>query len=127
MTISYWKFLARSQNCLGRILCKPAWDFNRFVSDPQREKGRRWQLQTLMRALWCGFLTNCGNLHAVESLTECGFDKHLPDSTLYDFVGKFSSAEVAALRRQLHAQVLTDWRCKCSGGWPLRQCDIIPA
>jgi hypothetical protein len=54
----------------------------------------------------------------VESLTECGFDKHLPDSTLYDFVGKFSSAEVAALRRQLHAQVRTDWRCKRSGGGP---------
>lgn len=112
MTTSYRKFLERSQNCLRRILRKPAWDFNRFLVDPRQQKGRRWQLPTLMRALLCGFLTNRASLRAVESLTECGFTKRVPDSTLYDFVGKCSGEVVAALRRQLHAQVRTDWRSK---------------
>jgi len=112
MTTIYRKLLERSQNCLRRILRKPAWDFNRFVVDPRQAKGRRWTFPTLMRALLCGFLTNRESLRAVESLTECGFDQRIPDSTLYDFVGKFSGDEVAALRRQLHAQVRTDWRSK---------------
>jgi hypothetical protein len=97
---------------LRRILRKPAWDFNRFVADPRHEKGRQWKLQTLMRALLCGFLTNRESLRAVESLTECGFDQRIPDSTLYDFVGKFSGDGVAELRSQLHTQIRTDWRSK---------------
>jgi hypothetical protein len=112
MTTSYRKVLERSHNCLRRILRKPAWDFNRFVSDPRQMKGRRWKFPTLMRALLCGFLTNRGSLRAVETLTEWGFDQRIPDSTLYDCVGQFSGAEVADLRRQLHAQVRTDWRSK---------------
>jgi hypothetical protein len=112
MTTSYRKFLERSQHCLRRILRKPAWDFNRFVADPRPEKGRRWKFPTLMRALLCGFLTNRGSLRAVESLTECGGEQRIPDSTLYDVVGKFSGAEVADLRRPLHAQGRTDWRRK---------------
>jgi Transposase DDE domain len=112
MTTAYRKLLERSQNCLRRILRKPAWDFNRFVADPRQKKGRRWKFPTLMRALLCGFLTNRGSLRAVESLTECSFDQRIPDSTLYDLIGKFSGDEVADLRRQLHAQVRTDWRSK---------------
>lgn len=112
MTKAYRNFLERSQHCLRRILRKPAWEFNRFVADPRQEKGRRWPCATLMRALLCGFLTNRGSLRAVETMTECGFDQRIPDSTLYDFVGKFSVDEVEALRRQLHAQTRTDWRSK---------------
>lgn len=78
----------------------------------QQEKGRQWKFQTLMRALLCGVLTNRGSVRAVECLTECGFAQRVPDSTLYDFVGQFSGAEVADLRRQLHAPVRTDWRRK---------------
>ena len=91
MTTAYRKLLERSQNFLCRILRKPAWDFNRFVADPRQRKGRRWKLPTLMRALLCGFWTNRASLRAVESLTECGFDQRILDSTLYDFVGKFRS------------------------------------
>jgi len=112
MTTSYRKFLERSQRFLQRILRKPAWDFNRFVCDPRQAKGRRWKFPTLMRAVLWGFLTNRRSLRAVESLTECGFDQRIPDSTLYDFVGQFSGEDVADLRRQLHAQVRTDWRSK---------------
>lgn len=112
MTKAYRNFLERSQSFLHRILCKPAWEFNRFVADPRQAKGRRWPCATLMRALLCGFLTNRGSLRAVETMTECGFDQRIPDSTLYDFVGKFSGNEVDALRRQLHAQTRTDWRSK---------------
>jgi hypothetical protein len=50
MTTSYRTFLERSQHYLRRILRKPAWDFHRCVTDPRHEKGRRWRLQTLMRA-----------------------------------------------------------------------------
>jgi hypothetical protein len=113
MTTSYRKFLERSQHYLGRILRKPAWDFNRFVTDPRHKQGRRWPLQTLMQALLGGFLTNRASLRAVESLTECGFEQRIPDSTLYDVVGKFSRDEVAELRCQLHAQIRTDWRSQC--------------
>jgi hypothetical protein len=65
-----------------------------------------------MRAVVWGFLTNRRSLRAVESLTECGVDQRIPDSTLYDFVGQFSGEDVADRRRQLHAQVRTDWRSK---------------
>ena len=112
MTTPYRKFLERSRHCLQRILRKPAWDFNGFVRDPRQVKGRRWKFLTLMRALLCGFLTNRTSLRAVESLTECGFERRIPDSTLYDLVGQFADGDVADLRRQLHAQVRTDWRSK---------------
>ena len=112
MTTSYRKFLERSQHFLQRILRKPAWDFNRFVGDPRQPKGRRWKFHTLMQAVLWGFLTNRPSLRAVESVTECGFQQRIPDATLYDLVGQFSGAQVAELRRQLHAQVRTDWRSK---------------
>jgi hypothetical protein len=112
MTTAYRKFLQRSPNYLRRIVRKPAWDFNRFVADPRHEKGRRWKLQTMMRALLYGFLTNRDSLRAVENLSECGFDQRVPDSTLYDFVGKFSGNRVAELRSQLHTQIRTEWRSK---------------
>ena len=85
---------------------------NRFVADPRQAQGRRWPCQTLLQALLWGFLTNRGSLRAVETMTECGFDRRIPDSTLYDFVGKFSAEGVEALRRQLHAQTRTQWRSK---------------
>ena len=81
MTTAYRRLLERSQHCLRRILRKPAWEFNRFVADPRQAKGRQWRFQPLMQALLCGFLANRGSLRAVESLTECGFDRRIPDST----------------------------------------------
>jgi hypothetical protein len=57
----------------------------------------------------CGFLTTRESLRAVERVSEYGFDHRIPDSTLDDFIGKFSGDEVADLRRQLHAQVRPDW------------------
>jgi hypothetical protein len=110
MTTSYRKFLERSQHLLRRILRKPAWDFNRFVCDPRQAKGRRWKFPTRMQAVLWGCLTNRRRVRAVESLTEWGLDQRIPDSTLYDFVGQFSGEDVADLRRQLQAQVRTDWR-----------------
>lgn len=110
MTTSYRSFLERSQHFLRRIVRKPAWEFKRFVSDPRQAKGRRWPCETLMRALLWGFLTNRGSVRAVETMPECGFDRRIPDSTLYDCVGKCSSHTVEELRSQLHAQTRTDWR-----------------
>lgn len=112
MTIGYRKLLERSQHFLRRILRTPAWDFNRFVADPRQRKGRRWPLSDLLQALVGGFLTNRQSLRAVESLTECGFERRIPDSTLYDFMSRFAGEGVAGLRRQLHAQVRADWRSK---------------
>jgi hypothetical protein len=109
---------------LQRILRKPAWDFNRFVSDPRQPQGRRWKFHILMQAVFCGFLPNRRSVRAVESLTACGFEQRMPDATLYDFVGQFSGEEVAELRRQLHAQVRTDWRSQslAPGGLP---CGVV--
>ncbi len=36
----------------------------------------------------------------------------VPDTTLYDFVERFGETEVAGLRRQLQAQVRSEWRSK---------------
>jgi hypothetical protein len=41
MIKSYRKFLERSQNCLCRILGKPAWDSNCFISYPRQQKGKQ--------------------------------------------------------------------------------------
>lgn len=112
MSNSIKKLLDRSGNFLRRMLGKPAWDFNRFVTDPRKPQGQRWPFKTLMRSLLFGFLTMRGSLRGVESLTETAFDQRVPDSTLYDFVGQFGKAEVAQLRDQLHAQTRTDWRSK---------------
>ena len=49
-----------------------------------------------MRTVLCGFLTTRARVRAVESLTECGFEQRIPDSTLYDVVGKFSGAQAAS-------------------------------
>jgi hypothetical protein len=45
-------------------------------------------------------------------LTECGFERRIPDSTLDELGGQFADGEVADLRRPLQAQVRTDWRSK---------------
>jgi predicted transposase YbfD/YdcC len=94
------------------MLGKPAWDFNRFVTDPRQKKGQRWKFKTLMESLRFGFLTNRSSLRKVETMTEMGFDKRVPDSTLYDLVGQFEAQEVAALRTQLHAQIKREERSK---------------
>jgi hypothetical protein len=112
MTPSSRKFLERSRTYVRRLLRKPAWDFNRCVADPRQAKGRRWQFRTLIRAWWCGCLTTRASVRAVERIRECGFDHRIPDATLDDFIGKFSGDEGAALRRQRHAPVRTDWRSK---------------
>jgi predicted transposase YbfD/YdcC len=94
------------------MLDKPAWDFNRFVTDPREKKGRRWKFETLMGSLLFGFLTNRSSLRQVETMTEVGFSERVPDSTLYDLVGQFGEAEVEQLRDQLHAQVKSEERSK---------------
>ena len=48
----------------------------------------------------------------MERLTEIHRQRRVPDTTLYDFVSRFGEAEVAELRRQLQAQVRSDWRSK---------------
>lgn len=112
MTKAIKELLTRSSRFLRRMRRKPAWDFNRFLSDPRQKKGRQWKFKTLMDTLFCGFLTNRGSLRGVETLTELAFSERVPDTTLYDFVGNFTAADVAGLRAQLHAQVRSDWRSK---------------
>lgn len=112
MTKSFRKLLQRSSNFLRRIVGKPAWDFKRFVTDPRHKKGRRWAFKTLMQSLLLGFLTNRSSLRNVETMTEMGFDKRVPDSTLYDLVGQFDAQGVAELRSQLHAQIKSEERSK---------------
>lgn len=112
MTKPFRKLIERSSKFLRRMLDKPAWDFNRFVTDPRQKKGQRWKFKTLMQSLLFGFLTNRSSLRNVETMTEIGFDKRVPDSTLYDLVGKFEAQDVADLRTQLHAQIKSEERSK---------------
>lgn len=112
MTESHQKLLQRSSNFLRRMLSKPAWEFKRFVVDRRGRRGRRWQFETLMKSLLYGYLSNRGSLRAVEQLTALAFRGRVADTTLYDLVSSFTSAEVAGLRRQLHAQMRSEWRSK---------------
>ena len=112
MTKPFRKLIERSSHFLRRMLGKPAWDFNRFVAEPRHQKGRRWKLKTLMQTLLFGFLTNRSSLRNVEAMTELGFDKRVPDSTLYDLVGRFDQQGVAGLRAPLHAQIKCEERSK---------------
>src|SRR5260370_55166 len=112
VTESQRKLLKRSSNFLRRMLSKPAWDFKRFVVDQRGRRGRRWQFDTLMKSLLYGYLSNRGSLRAVEQLTALAFTARVADTTLYEFVSKFRSEEVAGLRRQLHAQMRSEWRSK---------------
>jgi hypothetical protein len=120
MTKATRKLIARSSNFLRRMLRKPAWQFTRFIDDPRQQKGRRWKFKTLMEALFFGFLTNRGSLRDVETMTEFSgsallgplFHGRVPDTTLYDLVGKCSAQEVDGLRTQLHAQTHSLWRSK---------------
>src|SRR5215471_10493667 len=116
MTDNIKKLILRSNNFLRRMLNKPAWDFTNFVADPRNNRGRRWKLSTLIDALLLGLLVNRSSLRGVESLTElCGdslgkhFASRVPDSTLYDLVGKLDPED---LRSQLHAQTHTLARSK---------------
>jgi predicted transposase YbfD/YdcC len=65
-----------------------------------------------MKSLLAGYLSNRSSLRAVERLTEMSCGRRIPDTTLYDFVSHFGAEEVAGLRRQLQAQVRSDWRSK---------------
>jgi len=116
MTDNIKKLILRSNNFLRRMLNKPAWDFTNFVADPRNNRGRRWKLSTLIDTLLLGLLVNRSSLRGVESLTElCGdslgkhFARRVPDSTLYDLVGKLDPND---LGRQLHAQTHTLARSK---------------
>jgi hypothetical protein len=106
------KLLARAGHFLGRIVKKPAWNFNHFVRDPRQKKGRRWPCAVLLQTLLFGFLTNRSSLRNVETLSELSSDRRVPDSTLYDLLGQFAEKDEADLRRQLHAQVKSAWRSK---------------
>ena len=112
MTGNYRRLKQASHNFLRRMLRKPAWSFKRFVSDRRGRQGRRWGLEILMKSLLEGYLSNRSSLRAVERLTEIYRRTRVPDTTLYDFVSRFGEAEVAGLRRQLQAQVRSDWRSK---------------
>jgi hypothetical protein len=106
------KLLARAGHFLGRIVKKPAWNFNHFVRDPRHRQGRRWPFAVLMQTLLFGFLTNRSSLRQVETLSELSGPRRVPDTTLYDLLGQFSENEEAGLRRQLHAQAKSAWRSK---------------
>ena len=112
MTGNYRRLKQASHNFLRRMLRKPAWSFKRFVSDRRGRQGRRWGFEILMKSLLEGYLSNRSSLRAVERLTEIRRRTRVPDTTLYDFVSHFGVAEVAGLRRQLQAQVRSDWRSK---------------
>jgi predicted transposase YbfD/YdcC len=112
MTGNYQRLKQASHNFLRRMLRKPAWSFKRFVSDQRGRQGRRWGFEILLQSLLEGYLSNRSSLRAVERLTEIHRQRRVPDTTLYDFVSRFGEAEVAGLRRQLQAQVRSDWRSK---------------
>lgn len=112
MTGNYQRLKQASHNFLRRMLRKPAWSFKRFVSDRRGRQGRRWDFETLLQSLLEGYLSNRRSLRAVERLTEIHRPRRIPDTTLYDFVSHFGEAEVTGLRRQLQAQVRSDWRSK---------------
>jgi len=112
MSGDYRRLKQASDNFLRRMLRKPAWSFKRFVSDRRGRQGRRWSFEILMKSLLEGYLSNRSSLRAVERLTEIHRQRRVPDTTLYDFVSRFGEAEVAELRRQLQAQVRSDWRSK---------------
>jgi hypothetical protein len=112
MTGAYRRLKRASHNFLRRMLRKPAWSFKRFVTDRRGGQGRRWSFETLTKSLLEGYLSNRSSLRAVERLTEISGRRRVPDTTLYDFVSRFGREEVAELRRQLHAQVRSDWRSK---------------
>lgn len=112
MSGDYRRLKQASHNFLRRMLRKPAWSFKRFVWDRRGRQGRRWGFEILMKSLLEGYLSNRSSLRAVERLTEMRRRTRVPDTTLYDFVSHFGVAEVAGLRRQLQAQVRSDWRSK---------------
>lgn len=115
MTGDYKRLKQSTSKFLGRILRKPPWEFKRFVPDQRGRRGRRWEFTTLLNSLLKGYLTNRSSLRSVERLTEMTRAARVPDTTLYDFVERFGEAEVAGLRRQLQAQVRSDWRSKSLG------------
>jgi len=112
MTGDYRRLKRASHNFLRRMLRKPAWSFKRFVADRRSRQGRRWNFVALLESLLYGYLSNRSSLRAVERLTEISRGSRIPDTTLYDFVSRFGSPEVAGLRQQLQAQVRSDWRSK---------------
>lgn len=112
MTENYQRLKQSTSNFLGRILRKPAWDCKRFVPDRRGRRGRRWEFATLFNSLLKGYLSNRSSLRSVERLTAMTSRARVPDTTLYDFVERFGETEVAGLRRQLQAQVRSEWRSK---------------
>ena len=112
MTENYQRLKQSTSNFLRRILRKPAWDCKRFVRDRRGRRGRRWEFAILFNSLLKGYLSNRSSLRSVERLTAMTSGKRVPDTTLYDFVERFGETEVAGLRRQLQAQVRSEWRSK---------------
>jgi hypothetical protein len=110
------KLVSRSTRHLASTFSTPSFDFSRFSHDPRSRRGRRWDFNPLMFAVFFGLLANRGSLRGAEDLTEWGgplmrrFVKgRVPDSTLYDLVSKLGPE---GLREQLHAQVYDLWRAK---------------
>ena len=106
----------RVQKFLGRQLKSPAYRWDKVV-DPRHRRGRRWKrLGELMNGMLLGFVSGCGALREVESLTR-GFGKfgrrhvgrRIPDTTLTDLIPRLSADE---LREQLLSQVKASWRNK---------------
>ena len=106
----------RVQKFLARHLSSPAYRWDQ-VSDPRQRRGRRWKkVSELMNAMLLGFISGCGALRKVETLTDelGGFgrryvSRRVPDTTLTDLIPKLIPEE---LREQHIAQVKTLWRNK---------------
>jgi hypothetical protein len=127
----------RVQKILDRYLRAPAWRWQ-DIEDPRGRRGRRWELDELLSAVFAGLLSDCATLREVEQLTEemgsagrQDVRARVPDSTLWDLLcgqrrrrptpGASVNETVELIkrplaaegfRRQLRRQVRALWRRK---------------
>lgn len=88
------------------------------IPDPRHERGRKWSLATMLRAITAGIMAGCQSLAAVEHLTnemslpmrrQLGIARRLPDTTLRDTL---VDVDPQALRRPLWRQAKAAHRRK---------------
>jgi len=82
--------------------------WQRGLRDPRKRRGRRWELKTLLTALWAGMLTGMKNLRAVEALTE-RMGCRVPDTTLVNLLNKMKPG---ILSKNIVIQVREAYRAK---------------
>ena len=103
---------ARMQRRMARMLGKRV-DEAGFdqVADPRQHRGRRWKLESVLRALVVGLASGCKSLQEVEGLTarmsrtmrrRLRIARRLPDTTARDLLCRLSPTEV---RKALHRLV----------------------